>query len=55
VTGVRAVIVGHTPVRDPVALGNTYYIDGGACFGRSLIMLELSDLKDIPQITPKKK
>jgi serine/threonine protein phosphatase 1 len=27
VTGVRAVVVGHTPLRLPVALGNVYCID----------------------------
>lgn len=55
VSGVRAVIVGHTPVPYPVALGNTYYIDTGAVFGRALTLIEISDLKDIPQIAPKKK
>lgn len=29
VAGVRAVIVGHTPVDDPLALGNVYHIDTG--------------------------
>ena len=27
VTGVRAVVVGHTPLRQAVALGNVYHID----------------------------
>lgn len=27
VSGVRAVVVGHTPLRQPVALGNVYHID----------------------------
>lgn len=27
VTGIRAVVVGHTPLREPVALGNVYHID----------------------------
>jgi serine/threonine protein phosphatase 1 len=32
VEGVRAVIVGHTPLAKPAVLGNVYYIDTGACF-----------------------
>jgi serine/threonine protein phosphatase 1 len=27
VSGIRAVVVGHTPLRQPVALGNVYHID----------------------------
>lgn len=29
---VRAVIVGHTPLQNPVVLGNVHHIDTGACF-----------------------
>jgi serine/threonine protein phosphatase 1 len=55
VSGVRAVIVGHTPVREPVALCNTFYIDTGAVFGRALTIIELSDLIDIPQMAPRQR
>lgn len=30
VSGVRAVVVGHTPVKEPHKLGNVFYIDTGA-------------------------
>ncbi|WP_244097752.1 metallophosphoesterase [Burkholderia anthina] len=32
VAGVVAVIVGHTPVKEVCRLGNTFYVDTGACF-----------------------
>lgn len=32
VTGVEAVVVGHTPVDQVLQLGNVWYIDTGACF-----------------------
>lgn len=32
VAGVRAVVVGHTPVQRPTSLGNVYYIDTGGWF-----------------------
>lgn len=53
VEGVYAAIVGHTPMRTPVALGNTIYIDTGAVFGHSLTMMEISDIPDIPQMNPR--
>lgn len=32
VEGIRAVVCGHTPVRQPVVLGNVYHIDTGGWF-----------------------
>ncbi|OEC43142.1 serine/threonine protein phosphatase [Pseudomonas sp. 1D4] len=43
VQGVAAVVVGHTPHNMVVQLGNTLYIDTGACFGGQLSALCLSD------------
>lgn len=44
VTGVRAVIVGHTPLIEPTVLGNVYHIDTGAVFGRNFTILNLNTL-----------
>ena len=44
VTGVVRMYVGHTPVKEPVELGNVRYIDTGAVFGgfgRGLTMVEI--------------
>ena len=32
--------VGHTPVRQPTLAGNVMFIDGGACFGRCMFLLD---------------
>lgn len=45
VSGVRAVVVGHTPVQAPVILGNVYHIDTGAVFGRDFTLLNLETLE----------
>lgn len=45
VDGVRAVVVGHTSVRVPVALGNVHFIDTGAVFGGALTLWNLSTLE----------
>lgn len=42
VSGVAYMYVGHTPVQQPVALGNVCYVDTGAVFGRGLTVMELS-------------
>lgn len=42
VENVHMIYVGHTPVKNPVVLGNTVYIDTGAVFGRELTILEIS-------------
>lgn len=47
VTGVRAVVVGHTPVQEPVMLGNVYHIDTGAVFGRDFTILSLDSLQPV--------
>lgn len=36
-----AMFVGHTPLDHATALANVFYIDTGACFGRSLTILEI--------------
>ena len=53
VSGVRAVIVGHTPMRQPMILGNVYHIDtmGWKPEGR-FTFLDLETLQVIPQAAP---
>lgn len=41
VEGVTKVYVGHTPVKQPVVLGNVHYIDTGAVFGRELTVVKI--------------
>lgn len=46
---VRAVIVGHTPVKRPVVLGNVYHIDtGGWLLDGNFTFLELAPLETVP-------
>lgn len=45
VQGIRAVICGHTPVRQPVLLGNVHYIDTGACFDYRFTFINLDTLE----------
>lgn len=55
VDGVRAVVVGHTPVRRPALLGNVYHIDTGAWLpdGRGYFtLLDLGTLQAHPQQIP---
>lgn len=48
VAGVRAVVVGHTPVERFTSLGNVLYIDTGAVFrGRDFTILDLSTLRPV--------
>jgi serine/threonine protein phosphatase 1 len=42
VAGVAGVFVGHTPVKQPVSLGNVHYIDTGAVFGRALTIVQIN-------------
>jgi hypothetical protein len=42
---VRAVIVGHTPLKAPRWLGNVLHIDTGAVFGGALTVLDVSTLE----------
>lgn len=46
VAGVRAVVVGHTPVPRPLTLGNVHHIDTGACFaGGRLTLIDAATLR----------
>lgn len=47
VSGVRAVVVGHTPLCSPMVLGNHYYIDTGAVFGREFTIVDLNTLQQV--------
>lgn len=54
VSGVRAVVVGHTPVRQPAVLGNVYHIDTGGWFKDGhFTLLNLDTLECTPPINPK--
>ncbi len=53
VSGVRAVIVGHTPVRQPAILGNVYHIDTGAWMGGHFTLIDLATLQCYPPVNPK--
>ncbi|ARP87078.1 metallophosphoesterase [Bordetella genomosp. 9] len=49
VRGVRAVVVGHTPLTAPVVLGNVYHIDtGGWMPGGYFTLLDLATLRTRP-------
>jgi serine/threonine protein phosphatase 1 len=49
VAGVRAVIVGHTPVKRATVLGNVYFIDTGAWLrGGHFTFIDLATLQTIP-------
>lgn len=43
VTGIDKVFVGHTPLDQPLVLGNVAYIDSGAVFGGVMLLLCLSN------------
>ena len=45
VAGIDRVFVGHTPVRDYAQIGNVFYIDTGAVFGRKLTMIDINSLE----------
>lgn len=48
ITGVRAVVVGHTPLERFTSLGNVLYIDTGAVFrGREFTILDLETLRPV--------
>jgi serine/threonine protein phosphatase 1 len=55
VRGVVAVFVGHTPMPEPLRLGNVFYIDTGACYRQlgtlTLVNLHELDLTDEPDDT----
>jgi serine/threonine protein phosphatase 1 len=43
VPGVGYVFCGHCPIERPTRLGNVYFIDTGACYGRALTLLPLDE------------
>lgn len=53
ISDVRAVIVGHTPVRQPAVLGNVYHIDTGAWMGGHFTLIDLGTLQCYPPVNPK--
>ena len=53
VSGVRALVVGHTPTRQPAVLGNVYHIDTGAWMGRHFTLIDLGALECYPPMNPK--
>jgi serine/threonine protein phosphatase 1 len=54
VSGVRAVVVGHTPLPQPVILGNVYHIDTGGWLPERghFTLLNLQTLDFIPAMRP---
>lgn len=42
IEGVNHVFVGHTPVNNPIMLGNTVYIDTGDVFKRKLTVIQIN-------------
>lgn len=53
IKSVRAVVVGHTPVRRPAILGNVYHIDTGGWMDGHFTLLNLHTLETIPPTDPK--
>lgn len=45
VEGVSLVCVGHTPVKTVTSICNVMYVDTGACFGRKLSMVNITEDK----------
>lgn len=43
VENISRVYVGHTPVKEWQAIGNVHYIDTGACFGKKMTLVRISD------------
>jgi len=52
VEGVRALVVGHTPVRQPAVLGNVYHIDSAGWLDGYFTLLDLATLQCNPPINP---
>ncbi|WP_226644500.1 bis(5'-nucleosyl)-tetraphosphatase PrpE [Mesobacillus subterraneus] len=52
--GTAAVVYGHTPVREPRVLNNTYNIDTGAVFGGNLTALRYPEMElvSVPSTLP---
>lgn len=54
ISDLRALIVGHTPLKAPAVLGNVHYIDTGGWFRDGYFTLvDLATLKTIPPTPPK--
>lgn len=53
VEGVRAVVAGHTPLRQVAVLGNVYHIDTAGWLDGHFTLLNLATLECIPPINPK--
>ncbi|OWT62154.1 serine/threonine protein phosphatase [Candidimonas nitroreducens] len=56
VSGIRAVVVGHTPLRRPAVLGNVWHIDTGGWLpdgSGHFTLLNLDSLEAIPPVAPK--
>ncbi|MCU1751957.1 metallophosphoesterase [Pseudomonas sp. 6D_7.1_Bac1] len=51
VSGVRAVIVGHTVVSQPAVLGNVYHIDTGGWMGGHFTLIDLATLECFPPVS----
>jgi serine/threonine protein phosphatase 1 len=43
IEGVARVYVGHTPLSEPVVLGNVVYVDTGIVYGHALTMINLAE------------
>lgn len=52
VTGISAVVVGHTPLRQPAVLGNVYHIDTAGWMDGHFTLLNLGTLDCTPPIDP---
>lgn len=52
VEGVRALVVGHTPLRQPAVLGNVHYIDTAGWMDGHFTLLDLATLQCTPPINP---
>lgn len=53
VEGLRALVVGHTPLRQPIALGNVHHIDTAGWMDGHFTLLNLTTLQCTPPINPK--
>lgn len=52
VEGLRALVVGHTPLKQAVVLGNVYHIDTGGWMDGHFTLLDLATLQCYPPIDP---
>ena len=52
VEGLRALVVGHTPLRQPAVLGNVHYIDTAGWMDGRFTLLNLATLECKPPINP---